>query len=56
MWDAIYNLSIADESIYPEKYVVEGLPPIRDFPASHPNKRPAAAASDTATAELKKEL
>ena len=37
MWDAMYNLLVAEDSISPEKYVVEGYPTIKDFPPAHAN-------------------
>ena len=39
MYDALYELAVAEDNIWPEKYRVEGYPPIRDFPAQHPNKK-----------------
>ena len=41
MYAALYELAVAEDNLWPEKYVVEGLPRIRDFPAQHPNKRPS---------------
>ena len=41
MYAALYELSVADDNIWPEKYLVEDYPRIRDFPAQHPNKRPS---------------
>lgn len=38
MFDALYNLVTAEDSIWPEKYEVEGYPPIAQFPAVHPNR------------------
>ena len=38
VYDSLYNLCLADDNIYPEKYVVEGNPPMHDFPSAHPNK------------------
>lgn len=40
MYSALYELSVAEDNIWPEKYVVrEGeYPRIRDFPAQHPNR------------------
>ena len=38
MWDALYNLLVAEDSIQPEKYVVNGYPSLRNFPATHVNK------------------
>ena len=39
MYAALYELSTADDNLWPEKFVVEDTPRIRDFPAQHPNKR-----------------
>ena len=39
MYSALYELSVAEDSIWPEKYIIEGYPPVRDFPAQHPNKK-----------------
>ena len=52
MWDAIYNLSLAEDSIHPEKYVVSDMPAIRDFPARHPNKPLAVVAHEDSKHEL----
>ena len=38
MYDALYNLALAEDSIRPEKYQVEGYPAITAFPAVHPNR------------------
>ncbi len=38
MYDALYNLSVAKDSILPEKYILEGLPPVCKFPKDHPNR------------------
>lgn len=38
MYDSLYNLCLADDNIYPEKYVVEGNPPMNAFPKAHPNR------------------
>ena len=39
MYATLYELSIADDNLWPEKFMVEDYPRIRDFPAQHPNKR-----------------
>lgn len=39
VYDYMYNLSMAEESIYPEKYSVEGYPAVREFPKLHPNRQ-----------------
>ena len=39
MYSALYELSVAEDSIWPEKYIVNDYPQIRDFPAQHPNKK-----------------
>lgn len=39
MYSALYNLAVAEDNVWPEKYRVEGYPQIRDFPPQHPNKR-----------------
>ena len=39
MYDALYALALAEDTIWPEKYRVEGNPPMNEFPSSHPNKR-----------------
>ena len=41
MYDSLYNLVVAEDSISPEKYHIEAYPAIIDFPAIHPN-RPTA--------------
>lgn len=38
VYDSLYNICLAEDSIRPEKYAVEGLPPIHAFPARHPNR------------------
>lgn len=35
----MYNLSMADDSISPEKFVVDGYPAVSAFPKTHPNKQ-----------------
>ena len=41
MYTALYELSVAEDNIWPEKYILaEGeYPRIRDFPAQHPNRK-----------------
>ena len=39
MYDALQKLALAEDSIRPEKYQIEGYPPIHAFPPEHPNKR-----------------
>ena len=46
MYAALYELSVADDNIWPEKYLVEDYPRIRDFPAQHPNKGPSVQAGE----------
>ena len=38
VYDSLYNLCLAENSIRPEKYFVEGYPAMNAFPAEHPNK------------------
>lgn len=38
VYDSLYNLCVAEDSIYPEKYVVNDFPPMNAFPANHPNR------------------
>ena len=38
MYDALHALALAEDSIWPEKYRVEGYPTIRSFPSQHPNR------------------
>ena len=38
MFNALHALALAENSIRPEKYIVEGYPPIRSFPIHHPNR------------------
>lgn len=38
MYEALYALALAEDSIWPEKYRVEGYPNIFDFPSQHPNR------------------
>lgn len=38
MYDALHNLALAEDSIWPEKYQLESTPPMRAFPLEHPNK------------------
>ena len=38
MYNALHTLAIEEDTIWPEKYRVEGHPRIRDFPEQHPNK------------------
>lgn len=37
MYDALHNLALVEDSIRPEKYQLEGNPPMRAFPLKHPN-------------------
>ena len=38
VYDSLYNICIAEDSIRPEKYTVDGHPPMNGFPANHPNR------------------
>lgn len=38
VYDSLYNICIAEDSICPEKYAVDGYPPMNGFPANHPNR------------------
>ena len=38
MYDALYAIALAEDSIWPEKYRVEGYPTILEFPSQHPNR------------------
>ena len=38
MFDALYNLAVADDTISPDKFKVEGRPPLHNFPPHHPNQ------------------
>ena len=38
VYDSLYNLCLEEDSIRPEKYTVEGYPPMNAFPANHPNR------------------
>ena len=38
-YDEMYNLAMTEDSIKPEKYIVEGYPPIHKFPPRHPNQQ-----------------
>lgn len=38
VYDSLYNLCLAEDSIYPEKYIVNDYPPMNAFPAQHPNR------------------
>ena len=38
VYDTLYNLCLAEDSIRPEKYVVNDYPPMNAFPAQHPNR------------------
>jgi hypothetical protein len=38
MFDALYNLAVADDIISPDKYEVKGRPAIHSFPLVHPNR------------------
>jgi len=38
VYDSLYNLAMAEDSINPEKYRVEGYPPMHAFPEFHPNR------------------
>lgn len=42
MFDALHNLARAENSINPEKYIVEGNPTIKSFPIHHPNREQLA--------------
>ena len=48
MYDSLYNLCLAEESIHPEKYIVKDYPPMNAFPAQHPNRvlEPKAKVND----------
>ena len=37
-YDSLYNLCLTENSIRPEKYLVEGYPAMNAFPAEHPNR------------------
>jgi len=34
----MFNVAMAEDTIQPEKYQVEGYPTLREFPPEHPNK------------------
>lgn len=38
MYTEMLNMALAEESIRPEKFKVEGHPMLREFPSEHPNK------------------
>ena len=38
MYHALHRLSLAEDSIWPEKYVVDNTPPMHAFPPDHPHK------------------
>lgn len=38
VYDSLYNICIAEDSIRPEKYAIDGYPPMNGFPAHHPNR------------------
>ena len=38
VYDSMHNLCVTEDSIRPQKYVVEGYPPMNGFPAHHPNR------------------
>ena len=38
VYDSLYNLCLAEDSIHPEKYIVSDYPPMNAFPAQHPNR------------------
>ena len=38
MYDSLYNICNAENSIRPEKYAIDGYPPMNGFPAYHPNR------------------
>ena len=42
MYAALYELAVAEDNLWPEKFVVEDSPRIREFPAQHPNMRKPA--------------
>lgn len=48
MMDALYNMAMAEDSICPEKYKVEGTPTLHEFPQeqAHPNRDPKLAERD----------
>ena len=48
VYDTLYNLCLAEDSIRPEKYIVEDYPPMNAFPAKHPNRalEPKAKVND----------
>ena len=58
MYDSLYNLSMAEDSIDPLKYRVEGYPPIHSFPANHPNRKDNSSANkeNIGTGNAKNEL
>ena len=49
VYDSLYNLCLAEDSIRPEKYIVNDYPPMNAFPAQHPNR---VLQFDTANDEL----
>lgn len=53
MYDSLHNLCLTDDNIYPEKYIVEGYPPMNAFPAQHPNR---VLFTDTVIQQMKDEL
>ncbi len=46
MYDAMYNMALAEDNIWPEKYKVEGSPTLHQFPREHPNRRPKPVERD----------
>lgn len=52
VYDSLYNICVAEDSIRPEKYAVNGYPPMKGFPAYHPNM----GLLNTETAAVKDEL
>lgn len=38
VYDSLYNLCLAEDSIRPEKYIVNDYPPMNAFPVQHPNR------------------
>ena len=39
MYDTLHALAAEEDSIWPEKYIVEDYPPVKDFPRTHPNRK-----------------
>lgn len=53
MYDSLHNLCLTEDNIYPEKYIVDGYPPMNAFPAQHPNR---ILFTDTVIQQIKDEL